>query len=141
MQQALATRQLDPADERALTALLLRYATALDTRDWEMLRSCFSEDMEADYASFGKWRGPREITEYMRRTHADLGATLRRVTNISIHMEGGEIRARSYIDAVLTPGKAGGPVHRGIGWFDDRLVRTSDGWKIFRRTFTPVLLE
>lgn len=141
MQQALATRPLDSVDERALTALLLRYATALDTRDWTMLRSCFSEDVEADYASFGKWRGPREITEYMQRTHTDLGPTLRRMTNISAHMEGGEVCARSYIDAILTPGKAGGLVHRGIGWFDDRLVRTSDGWKISRRTFTPVLLE
>lgn len=141
MQQAVAFRQLDPADERALTALLLRYATALDMRDWAMLRSCFSEDVEADYANFGKWRGLREITEYMRQTHNDLGPTLRRVTNISVHMERGEVRARSYIDAILTPGKAGGPVHRGVGWFDDRLVRTSEGWKIFRRTFIPVLLE
>lgn len=141
MQQALAIRQLDPADERALTILILRYATALDIRDWVMFRSCFSEDVEADYGSFGKWRGPREITEYMQRTHADLGPTLRRVTNISAYIEKGEVCARSYIDAILTPGKAGGPVHRGVGWFDDRLVRTSDGWKISRRTFTPVLLE
>lgn len=141
MQQALATRQLDPADERALTALLLRYATALDTRDWVMLRSCFSEDVEADYASFGKWRGPREIIDYMRRTHASLGPTLRRVTNISAYIEGGQVCARSYIDVILTPGKAGGPIHRGVGWFDDRMSRTSDGWKISRRTFIPILLE
>lgn len=141
MQQAVAIRQLDSADERALTALLLRYATALDTRDWAMLRSCFSEDVEADYGSFGKWRGLREITDYMVRMHADLGPTLRRVTNISVHMERGEVCARSYIDAILTSARAGGPVHRGVGWFDDRLVRTSEGWKIFRRTFVPVLLE
>ena len=141
MAPTVATRQLDAAEERAVTDVLLRYATALDTRDWPLLRSCFSEDVEADYGSFGTWRGPREITEQMRRLHADLGPTLLRLTNIALRWDGGQICARCYVDAVLTPLEAGGPVHRGVGWFEDRLVRTSGGWKISRRTFHPVLLE
>lgn len=132
---------LDPADERSVSAVLIRYATAIDTRDWSLLRTCFAEDVELDLGRFGRWRGPREITAYMRDLHAGHGPTLHRISNISVRKEAGEIRARSYVDAILAPGSDGGPVQRGVGWYDDQFVRTSEGWKITRRTFHPVVLE
>jgi len=141
MYQAAVVRALEAADDRGVRAVLLRYATAIDTRDWQLLRSCFAEDLEADYGSFGHWRGPREITEFMREVHLGLGSTLHRITNISAWWDDGQVRARCYVDAILASSQPGGPVHRGIGWYDDRLVRTSEGWKISRRTFHPVLLE
>ena len=127
-------------DERAIVTVLLRYATGIDTRDWTLFRSCFSDDLEADYGSFGRWRGPREITDYMREAHREIGPTLHRLTNICVDDDGDQVRARAYIDALLMPLQPGGPVPRGIGWYDDQLIRTSDGWKIARRRFTPVRL-
>jgi hypothetical protein len=132
---------VEAEDERAITAVLLRYATAIDTRDWAMLRSCFAEDVEANYAGFGTFHGLRAITEFMRRAHAEMGATLHRLTNISVHREAGVVRSRCYVDALLMPGPAGGSHNRGIGWYEDSLVRTGQGWKIARRVFHPVLLE
>jgi 3-phenylpropionate/cinnamic acid dioxygenase small subunit len=35
---------LAPADEREITALLTRYATGIDTRDWPLFEACFAED-------------------------------------------------------------------------------------------------
>jgi hypothetical protein len=128
-------------DERAIVAVLIRYGTGIDTRNWALFRSCFSDDFEGDYSSFGKWRGPREITDYMRQAHAQIGPTLHRMTNFTIENDGAHIRARSYVDALLTPVAAGGPVHHGIGLYEDQMVRTSDGWKIARRTFVPVMLN
>lgn len=127
-------------DERAIVAVLTRYATGIDQRDWTLFRSCFSDDFEADYGSFGRWRGPREITDYMRDAHREVGPTLHRLTNFCVEDDGEQVRARSYVDALLMPVQPGGPVHRGIGWYDDRLVRTSDGWKIARRRFIAVRL-
>ncbi|WP_380879764.1 polyketide cyclase [Sphingomonas sp. DBB INV C78] len=127
-------------DERAIIAVLLRYATGIDSRDWPLFRTCFSDDFEADYGSFGKWRGPREITDYMRQAHAHLGPTLHRLTNFTVEDDSTHVRARSYVDALLMPLATGGPIHRGIGWYDDQMVRTSEGWKIARRQFTPVRL-
>jgi 3-phenylpropionate/cinnamic acid dioxygenase small subunit len=141
MHQTALVKTSNAADENAVVTVLLRYAAALDSRDWPLFRSCFTEDLEADYGSFGRWRGPREITEYMRAAHRDLGATLHRISNISVWWDEGQLCARCYVDALLMPAEAGGSVHRGIGWYDDRLVRTSDGWRISRRTFHPVLLE
>jgi 3-phenylpropionate/cinnamic acid dioxygenase small subunit len=125
-------------DERAIRQLLLRYATGIDTRDWRLFRSCFAQDCEADYGSFGHWRGLREIVEYMEAAHRHMGPTLHRITNIVIENRNDQWHARSYVDAILPEAMQGGLTHRAAGFYDDCLVRTSDGWKISRRKFTMV---
>lgn len=125
-------------DERAISHLLLRYATSIDTRNWPLFRTCFSPDCEADYGSFGSWRGLREIVEYMEASHRALGPTLYRVSNITIDNRNDEVLARSYLDAILTDAAQKDVARRTVGFCDDALVRTSDGWKIARRRFTMV---
>lgn len=107
MAQAVPAMVVDASDERAIIALLIRYATGIDMRDWALFRSCFTEDFEGDYGRFGTWKGPREITEYMKIAHMDMGVTLHRVSNIVVQRHGGQTQARSYIDAILTAGIAG----------------------------------
>ncbi|MEY4270154.1 MAG: hypothetical protein RLZZ58_1370 [Pseudomonadota bacterium] len=131
---------LSAQDDRAISALLVSYGCAIDRRDWEKLRACFSDDCECDYGTFGKWTGPAAIAQYMKQAHAEVGSTLHRITNIEIEMRGGQVHARSYVDALLMPVNAGGPVHRGIGYYDDQLIRTGAGWRIARRRFTSVSL-
>jgi 3-phenylpropionate/cinnamic acid dioxygenase small subunit len=140
-QMTAAGSGLSAQDERAISAILVAYGTSIDQRDWNGLRACFSEDCEADYGSFGTWHSAAAISIYMKQAHADLGPTLHRITNIEIRSDGARICARSYVDAVLMPMNAGGPMHRGIGFYDDQLVRTGDGWRIARRHFTPVLID
>jgi hypothetical protein len=36
------------------------------------------------------------------------------------------------------PGPAGGDVHRCIGYYDDELIKTAQGWRIKVRRFTAV---
>ncbi len=129
---------LSAQDERAIGALLLSYGCAIDRRNWDGLRACFSDDCECDYGSFGKWRGPAAITQFMKQAHADVGTTLHRITNIEIAMSDGHAEARSYVDALLLPIGDGGPVHHAIGYYDDQLIRTSNGWRIARRQFVSV---
>jgi hypothetical protein len=74
----------------------------------------------------------------MEQAHAALGLTLHRLSNFSIAAQGEGAVARSYVDALLMPGPAGGDVHRGIGYYDDELVKTAEGWRIKVRRFTPV---
>ena len=125
-------------EERAIHSLLLRYATGIDRRDWQLFRTCFAQDCEADYGSFGRWRGPREIAEYMEAAHRHLGPTLHRITNIVVEHCNDEVRARSYVDAVLTIPHQTGGAHRARGYYDDCLIRTAEGWQITRRKFTMV---
>ena len=120
--------------------VLVRYATGIDRRDWDLFRSCFTEDCEADYGSIGVWRSADEITEWMRVVHEPAGHTMHRITNQTVAPSDSGVTARSYIDAlVMFADNQRGT--RAVGYYDDELVVTDDGWKIARRRFTMVLLQ
>jgi 3-phenylpropionate/cinnamic acid dioxygenase small subunit len=120
--------------------LLVRYASGIDRRDWTLLRSCFTDDCVADYGDIGRWEGGDAITEWMRKTHEPLGHTLHRITNQSFAWEGEAVSARSYVDAlVLLSDNIRGA--QSAGRYDDVVVRTAEGWKIARRTFTLIRLQ
>jgi hypothetical protein len=129
---------LSPQDEREIHAVLMRYATGIDRRDWAQFATCFTEDFAGDYGSFGSWTGVQAITQFMREAHAAVGATLHRLSNITIRSNESRVVSRTYVDAVLMPGDAGGTAHQGIGYYDDEWRKTSAGWQIGRRRFTLV---
>jgi hypothetical protein len=129
---------LTPADEQEIIAVLTRYATGIDRRDWPLLQSCFTEDVRTDYGTFGQWSSAAQITAFMQQVHAAVGPTLHRLSNFVIAAQGSGAVARCYVDALLLPGAAGGDVHRGIGFYDDELVKTTHGWRIKFRRFTAV---
>jgi 3-phenylpropionate/cinnamic acid dioxygenase small subunit len=121
--------------------VLVRYATAIDTRDWPLFRSCFTEDCDADYGDIGHWHGVDEVTEWMRVTHEPCGHTLHRITNVVVSpVDDDRVTARSYVEAlVLFGGNQRGV--RATGFYDDELVRVDGAWRIARRRFTTALVE
>jgi SnoaL-like domain len=125
-------------DEQEITALLIRYATGIDRRDWALFQGCFTEDARTDYGTFGQWGSAAQITAFMLAAHAGLGPTLHRLSNFVIAARDNSATARSYVDALLMPGEAGGDAHRGVGFYDDELVKTEEGWRIKFRRFTAV---
>jgi 3-phenylpropionate/cinnamic acid dioxygenase small subunit len=129
---------LAPTDELEIAALLTRYATGIDRRDWSTFQACFTDDARTDYGSFGQWSSAAQITAFMQQAHADVGHTLHRLSNFVIERQDEAAIARSYVDALLMPGLAGGEVRRGIGFYDDELVKTEHGWRIRYRRFTAV---
>jgi len=132
---------LSAQDERGIAAVLISYATGIDRRDWPLFHSLFTFDCDADYGSFGKWHGANAITEYMKQAHSHVGPTLHRISNIDIRTKDGLVHARCYVDALLKPMNEGGPMHRGVGYYDDQFTRTGNGWQIARRQFHALLLE
>jgi 3-phenylpropionate/cinnamic acid dioxygenase small subunit len=136
----MTDRILDRDVRQDVADVLVRYATAIDRRDWALFRTCFTEDCDADYGDIGAWHGVDAITDWMERTHRGCGHTLHRITNQAITPNGDGVAARSYVDAIVM---AADNRHgtRGVGYYDDELVRTDEGWKIARRRFTLVLLQ
>ena len=125
--------------------LLVRYATGIDRRDWALFRTCFTDDCEADYGDIGVWHSSDEITAWMEQSHAPCGHTVHRITNVvvlsdDVNGDSNHLAARSYVDAiVMGPNNETGS--RSIGYYDDDLVRTRDGWRIARRHYTMVHLQ
>jgi 3-phenylpropionate/cinnamic acid dioxygenase small subunit len=117
--------------------LLVRYATAIDLRDWELFRTCFTDDCEATYAGIGSWVGVDAITQWMVDTHSKMGATLHRITNQAVTSGPEGVKSRSYVDVIaLNPD--GQFRVRAVGYYDDDLVQTDEEWKIARRHYTMV---
>ena len=90
-----------------------------------------------DYGSFD---GVDAITEFEEASHAQAGHTLHRMTNQVISVDGDRASARSYVDAwIMSMDNASGI--NALGFYDDNLVRTADGWQIESRTFTQVQMS
>jgi 3-phenylpropionate/cinnamic acid dioxygenase small subunit len=132
--------ELDIAARLDIADVLVRYATGIDRRDWELFRTCFTDDCVADYGDIGVWHGADEITSWMAQAHAPAGHTLHRITNHDIRAERDGASARSYVDAIVLDAADLAGI-RAIGFYDDDLVRTELGWRIRRRRFTSVRLE
>ena len=120
-----------------ISDLLVRYATGIDRRDWPLFRTVFTDDCEVDYGEIGAWNGVDAVTDFMEQTHAMAGQTMHRLTNQAITVDGDKASARTYVDGVIMFGDNQAGVN-ALGFYDDEIVRTADGWRIARRRFTQV---
>ncbi|MGE5694099.1 MAG: nuclear transport factor 2 family protein [Candidatus Sericytochromatia bacterium] len=125
-------------DRQDISDLLVRYATGIDRHDWALFRTVFTDDCRLDYGEVGSWDGVGAVTEFMKMAHQGV-QTLHRMTNKAIEVDGDRATARTYVDMVMV-GQGGSGVN-AIGYYDDDIVRTEDGWRIARRRFTSVRLN
>lgn len=129
---------MDPyTDKQDIAEVLVRYSTGIDQRDWPLFRTCWTDDVVADYIGIARWESADAITSFMETSHADMGHTMHQLSNLAITVDGDTATARCYVDAVLmaADGQTG---LNPKGFYDDELVRTDDGWRIARRTYTMV---
>ena len=68
------------------------------------------------------------------------GHTMHRLSNQAITVDGDKATARTYIDGLIMMGDNKSGVN-AIGFYDDQIVRTDDGWRIARRRYTQVRLR
>ena len=132
------------SDRIEIVDLLHRYATGLDTRDWELLASVFTADGVADYSSLelGVNDGPDAIVDLCRGALSGLDATQHTISNETIEVDGDRARARCYFQAQhVFRGAPGGDNFIVAGIYEDDLVRTPAGWRIERRTLIPTWFE
>ncbi len=125
------------SDRVEIDDLLTRYASAIDTREWDLLDSVFTPDAELDYRSAGGIAGTYpEIKAWFAEVLPMFTWTQHLVLNRAVVLDatGSTGRSRS---GFLNPNRlvigdtpwlftVGGSYH-------DRLVRTADGWRIASR--------
>lgn len=125
------------SDRDDIIDMLVRYATGIDRRDWPLFRTVFTTDCVLDYGDIGTWHGVDAVTEFMDQAHAMAGHTMHRLTNHAITLDGDTAIARTYVDGLIMAADNASGVN-AIGFYDDELARTTDGWRIARRKFTAV---
>ena len=123
-------------DRQEIDDLLTRYATSVDTKDWDLYETCFTEDAFIDYESAGGIKGKRpEVRAWLEKVMVIFPMTQHVVCNRVIEIDGDKATARSvFYNPMALPGegKAQSLFIDG-GYYNDQLVRTADGWRITER--------
>lgn len=118
------------SEHSEISALLYRYARAIDSKDWELYRSVFTEDAVIDYSSAGAVVGARDdVVEWFAANFGVIRWTMHYITNIEILESGAgtaTVRAMFY-NPMQLPGMT--EMSACGGYYHHQLVRTPDGWR------------
>lgn len=128
----------------AMHDLTMRYAEAIDTKDWSLFRTAFVEDCVMTYGDpWGPIRGIEHLTDFVIKFHAPLAHLRHATTNFRVGAyDGDRARGRCSVEALLVaPGTAGGDTLRVTGVYQDDFVRRGAEWRFASRVFTSVLSE
>jgi hypothetical protein len=125
-------------DRRAIDDLLFRYATALDTRQWDLLDQVFTPEALIDYSTSGGIKGNAADLKRWFREEAFVPFTSwqHHMTNMVVELDGDAATGRTTVYNPLShigPDGASVVLHVGA-WYDDRFARTPDGWRITERS-------
>lgn len=121
-------------DRADISDLVHRYATGLDTRNWALLRSIFTEEIDVDMSSIHM--RPAHLTadawvESARVLFAGFDATQHLSANHVHDIRGDEATCTSYMRAEhFVINNEGENYYTMGGYYVDQLVRTAEGWKI-----------
>jgi hypothetical protein len=117
------------SDELEIAALLNRYARAVDTKDWALYRSVFTDDAHIDYSSAGAIAGPRdEVADWLSQGFTAIPMSMHYITNIESAIDGDTARVRAmFYNPMQLPGMS--ELSYCGGYYHHELVRTPDGWR------------
>lgn len=121
------TRQI--SDELEIAALLNRYARAVDTKDWALYRSIFTDDAHIDYSSAGAIAGSRdEVADWLAQGFATIRMSMHYVTNIESRIDGDAAQVRAmFYNPMQLPGMT--DLSYCGGYYHHELMRTPGGWR------------
>jgi hypothetical protein len=126
------------ADKLEIHELLARYARGVDTHDWELWKSVFTDDALVDYSQSGVMRGKRdEVADFLREVYETIPWATHYITNIEIELLGDRANVRAmFFNPMQLPGMDADSSTGG--YYFHELVRTPDGWKSEHLVEQPV---
>lgn len=125
-------------DRLEIQEVLVRYAHALDTRQHHLFDQVFLEEADIDYSAAGGVRG--NLKTWQEWIHPVMASRFdswqHLVSNFVIEVDGDSATALSRCYNPLQGRRDDGShfvLHTGAS-YQDRLVRTTAGWRIIQRT-------
>lgn len=120
-----------------------RYARMVDRRLWEIQDQVFVTDATIDYTSTGGQAGHyKEILKWLDSALEPWPLNLHFISNIEIQLEGDRAQATSYFNAPMGRKRKDGSQYiiTNAGYYEDDLVRTSEGWRIRKRVCQQTIM-
>jgi 3-phenylpropionate/cinnamic acid dioxygenase small subunit len=132
----MGTEGIAVEDRIGMDDLLTRYASAIDSRNWELLDTVFTDDAHLDYRSAGGIEGSYpEVRAWLADVLPLFDVTQHLVVNREFERTGNGVDARSRFLNVNRLQVEGKPWLFTVGGeYRDRMVNTLDGWRITVRT-------
>jgi hypothetical protein len=122
-------------DRAAIIDVVCAFAVALDTRNWELLRSTLADPIEVDYpdsVGVGTFAAD-DLVATAQKFFGALDATLHISANHQVALDGDRascvstLFASHYLASASAP-----PVQRQVGYYTNHLERQDDRWRILR---------
>lgn len=123
------------ADRLAVGDVCVRYATALDTRDFDLLRACFTDDVVTVYGGGPAQHGVDAFVDTTRRWLTPVITSLHQITNVVVELDGDAARSTCAVRADHVHRDLPGKHLEFVGRYVDAHVRTEAGWRIAERAF------
>ena len=124
------------ADHQAIVDTIVRWASALDAKDWGAARACFTDEVETDYADLrgtGSERLSADAFVELRRTALERLTTHHMSTNHVVTLDGDRATyASAMLIHRLDPGRERDNTFDTLAHYTHVLVRTTHGWRITR---------
>ena len=129
------------ADYQEVVRRRYEYALGIDTRDWNLHRSIFTDTITMDFSSYsGNPAATLSADDWvagLKPLFTGLDATQHVMTNPLVDIDGDSARLRMYMKAEHFLSNDGGTPDFAIGgYYDDLLERTAQGWRINAVTLT-----
>lgn len=139
MTQADIVQQL--LDIHQIQQVLVKYTIAIDTQDFDLLETCFTDDAELYLAGLGTLT-PQSYRAICEQNLPSLNATQHHCAIPAITIDADTARSRCYFMAQHARNSLGAkPLMMIGGWYDDELRRVGADWRIHRRTGTAAWYE
>jgi 3-phenylpropionate/cinnamic acid dioxygenase small subunit len=133
------------ADRAEIHDVIVRYGWAIDTKDWDLLDRCFTEDAYLDYTSNpGGKEGPYpKVRAWLAKVMSAFPVTQHLMANIDVNLDGDRAIVRTMVTNPQGAATREGPLHFFYvgARYDDDFVRTPDGWRIAKRVETTLWFE
>ena len=124
-------------DRACISDVINNYAAGIDMKDWDLFRSCFADDLEADFSSvlpIGVHHGADSWVDIIRNVLKGVDQTQHIITNHSHDIDGNTSRSHAYLQAqhVCLSSDSEEQHFKVGGFYDYDFARTPGGWKMKR---------
>lgn len=123
-------------DEIEINRLIAAYSHAVMRLDAVGSAAVYTEDGVLSAFSAPDVIGRQKIERILGKVYAPLRFLLQNCGSVVVHVEGDTARVSSSV-AEFVQYKDKDPLSCCFGNYDDKLIRTSEGWRFTRRRFSP----
>lgn len=128
-------------DRLDVAQVLSRYAQGWDTKDYDLVKSCFTPDASIRYGTLPPFPGGfPEFFELEAATISQIKATQHLIGNLHVTVDGDTAYCTSYVQASHYDDE-GRQIWTTGGRYDDIMIRTPEGWRIRDRSFSRQWIE